>query len=214
MQFQKMLSFFVDIFYIILLLFSKPLKDSNIKQNPLQNVVLIPGFHATPKMFKSLKKHLEKNSYKVYLPYFQRQHSDINKMTSQLKAYLKKNKIKNCILIGHSLGGIIALNFAYKNQNAIKIITIGTPLKGATLEKFTPNITSIKQLNPNKQLIKQLSNIKIKQFYSIASSYDEIVPFNSTKHKSAEHITINSIGHLRLLFDKKVFNTITKIIKT
>lgn len=97
-------------------------------------------------VYNPIKKFFEKNGYKIkngdenveganffLFPYDWRQ--DISKSAKKLKEYVGDNlSDKNFILIGHSMGGLVALEYMRLTENSKKvkkIITLGMPYYGS-----------------------------------------------------------------------------------
>lgn len=105
-----------------------------------QAIFLFPGFTCTHEVFEDIKENLVKN-YELYafnfagfgevppidFPWFTQIKEDIEK-------YIKDNKIKNPIIIGHSLGGTLGLWLASDSVEFRKVIVIDAlPAMGALM---------------------------------------------------------------------------------
>ncbi|MFC1711470.1 alpha/beta fold hydrolase [Patescibacteria group bacterium] len=95
-----------------------------------KSIVILHGWKSNLKNWEELKKKLE-NKYKVYLPQLPGFGNnkltcpyDLNDYVLWIKNYLKKEKIKKPILIGHSFGGRIVIKLAATNSNISKAILI------------------------------------------------------------------------------------------
>ncbi|MES2622509.1 MAG: alpha/beta hydrolase, partial [Bacteroidota bacterium] len=92
-------------------------------------VVLIHGFVEDGTMWQGAAKALSKD-YKVIVPDlegFGKSELEVAKSKISMEYYaheiylmLKKEKVKECILLGHSMGGYVALHFAEKHPSLLK----------------------------------------------------------------------------------------------
>lgn len=90
-------------------------------------ILLIPGSDGNPSGFLNLARALEKEKIgPVYTVSFKQTDDDLIPATSTVEMI---NKIGNCILVGHSLGGVIALKAAQQNENVVGIVTLGSRIK-------------------------------------------------------------------------------------
>ena len=195
-------------------------KNKNVtKQTP---IVLLHGWFASNNEFIELKKRLHKLGYKVYMPNLGFHLEGIERITNKFHKYIKKRNLKNYILIGHSLGGIVGLYYMHKYNSSIKkVIAIGSPLNGTNISyvgffsKSTMQLTRksefIKKLN--KDLNNNLNKIDLKNIYSIGSINDPFVPRNSSFLKGANNISTNSVGHIALMFSEDVLRKVEAVVE-
>ena len=105
------------------------------KNNSKPPLLFIHGFRGAPSGVKEIAEQFPE--YKVFIPYIppsgeqSLKKYDIENYTDFLKAYIEKNKIKKPILIGHSMGSIIAAAFAEKYPKLIsnKLILLAPIVK-------------------------------------------------------------------------------------
>jgi triacylglycerol esterase/lipase EstA (alpha/beta hydrolase family) len=136
-----------------------------------------------------------------------------NDLEKKIHKVLKGTKQNEVILIGHSMGGLIASHFAMNasNKNLVKnVITIGSPLKGTSMARFGVGKCA-KEMRRGSSFIKDLhekmKNEKKINFYHIATRTDElVVPFNSAivLGEDNKHFVLDGLGHASLLYSKKV----------
>ena len=146
---------------------------------------------------------------------------------NQLIQKIIKNKHDNIILMGHSMGGIVAAKAAeeLKNKNirVISVITICSPLKGTPriIAPFQLLAKSLNEMMPESKFLVELEK-KIRQneissphainYLFISSSHDVICPADvcvipSTIFKSHH---VENEGHLSVMNSQQV----VKIINT
>jgi triacylglycerol lipase len=140
---------------------------------------------------------------------------DLDKM---VKKVLKETNGEEVILIGHSMGGLIASYFALnvaKKKSVNHVITLGTPLKGTYMARFGFGKCA-KEMSRDSSFIKELNekitNEKEINFYHIATKNDELViPYNSAilGDDEKKHLILNGVGHGSLLYSKRVNDKIS-----
>lgn len=92
----------------------------------MKTIVILHGWGSDLRRWLPLKKLLTNNSFKVFLP---RLPFNKSRSTDDYSVWLKQatQKIKSFILIGHSFGGQIAINFTAKYpQKVNKLILINS----------------------------------------------------------------------------------------
>jgi pimeloyl-ACP methyl ester carboxylesterase len=136
--------------------------------------------------------------------------------------YAKHNK--KIILIGHSIGGIVANEYIIKHapiKNLIAgIVTVASPLQGAPLLKYTNKI-----LNTKRHLYMTPGSIQLNGLYdnlknvislhprlTIGSHQDIVVPNMYSRYpvdiiglNNIKHITYSNYGHSTLLLNEDVW---------
>lgn len=203
-------------FYLVSLVLSYLISlDKNIKQNKKKTILLHGGWFSRGLFYILMKKRLENLGYKVYVPDYGYHFGRIEEIAGSLDKYIKGNKIKKFVFIGHSLGGLVGLYY-YKNykNNIIKFISIGTPFYGTWLARVSSVFSeSAKQMIPGSLFLKKLHKGRIaKNIYTLGSKHDQYVSVKSSQLRKDNHITIEGVGHLSLLFSNKVFQEIKKVL--
>lgn len=117
-----------------------------------------------------------------------------------------KLKAESFILIGHSMGGIIARNYVQNRGGAAYVsdmITLGSPHHGSKLAPFAVSPMG-RSLLPGSAFLKQFNKVTWPQqtrAVSIYTRYDNIVlPADSSKMQGAENVELDGMGHTGLLF--------------
>lgn len=130
------------------------------------------------------------------------------------------------ILVGHSLGGLIASRYAETHSDVKHVITIGTPFKGshiATLIKEQKEKYGLEQRDIDNELTVGSDSLKqiyteahnsdcngTIRYYNIRSTTDPLVPkYSTVVTKDPRRVfTLESTGHVGLLFMPKVWKKI------
>jgi predicted alpha/beta hydrolase family esterase len=92
----------------------------------MKKALMLHAWYSSPEdgWYPWLKKELEKKGYQVFLPDLPTMRSDLPKMELQLKKIDRTLSLdKNTVVIGHSLGGVLALRLA-ERRNFNKMILV------------------------------------------------------------------------------------------
>jgi len=144
-------------------------------------------------------------------------HSHAKRVEEKVKQIANETNTQELILIGHSMGGVVASYFALniaKENTITDIVTIASPLRGTFMANFGFGL-SAKEMKKNSEFILKLKEKIEKEndinFYHIATITDQLVrPYDSAligKNINREYI-VNGIGHASLLYSKKVSDKI------
>ncbi|HTB23928.1 MAG TPA: alpha/beta hydrolase [Puia sp.] len=120
---------------ILCLLFCKPILAQKIIPNPSFNVtrtgtgrpmILIPGLFCSGKVWDETVAHFKDRyeCFEITLPGFAGQppiqsDSILKTIVAQLADFIKLNNLKNPVIVGHSLGGFVALQLASSYPNLV-----------------------------------------------------------------------------------------------
>ncbi|MFO0743653.1 MAG: class I tRNA ligase family protein [Candidatus Paceibacterota bacterium] len=149
--------------------------DFEIKNEKL-NFVILHAFDNTPEssFYPWLKDELEKRGHLVVIP--ELPDSNDPKVYDQVEFILKNIKFdNNTVIIGHSLGGVVALKVLEKLSNPIKkTILVGSYLENNFIDENFPEYTFDWNFDFNK--IKSNS----KEFILLRDIEDNLVPQENT----------------------------------
>lgn len=136
----------------------------------------------------------------------------------------KKNITKDIILIGHSMGGLVAAYYAStinKDPNInITVVAISSPFQGAPLlrKKIISSILATnrhRQMTPRSQFLDDLhtsctqKNISVLTF---GSDQDIHVPNESAKVNDFNHFKTNGYGHFSIVSCEQIWRQIREYI--
>ncbi len=136
-----------------------------------QTIIFIPGFASSGEVWEETTTKFEKNftCYVLTMAGFAgvkpQSNPSFKQWSEQIVDFIKKEKINLPIVIGHSMGGGLALNIASKHPKLIKkiIVVDALPcLMALTNLSFTP-----KKENDCSVIVNQITSISDEQFYQM-----------------------------------------------
>ena len=184
-------------------------------------VFIIPGYFLTRTvilpLFLRFKRGGFENVYLLVLRPFSSSIKDLSeKLSVKVKQTLEMLGYERCIIVGHSVGGLVARYFIEKmggDKITLKCITLGTPHKGTktSVLLFGKNT---KDMLPSSKLIEELNQQKKGNYFCILSKLDaSIIPKDSAIITTSDYFEADSLGHFGMLFSEKVFLKIIEHIK-
>ena len=132
---------------------------------------------------------------------------------------LERHHAERVILVGHSLGGVVARYYleALGGKNKVShLVTIGSPHHGSYMAYFAPTRYA-RQLQPGSELLNELNTdesaplaYRTLCFYSTMDNL--IVPSHSAMLSRAENFAIYYSGHQSLLYNPRVIRHTAEFI--
>jgi len=148
----------------------------------------------------------------------------IEDYTDRLGQEIKKIQIhegqRKIKLIGHSMGGLVVLNYFFKNLSSVdSVVTISSPCQGTNMA-YLANGKCAKEMRPHSEFIDQLNqksknnpNCRILQ---IGLKHDLIVPLQSAFLEDIPKQNtkiIEEIGHADILMSDEMIDVLINEIK-
>ncbi len=191
------------------------------------SIVFLHGWLASHKFFSFMRSsRLAENYELIFLDFLGFGESDnpideslhtIESFAEQAGFVIEKLGIENPIIVAHSMGGIVALEYAQKNKTK-EIILFGPPLKERWLHKL---LVLFGRLGISRSIEAMVSKLKQKNFPEEVSklntqttilygekdywvNHDQDVLENLRKLKNVELIKLNC-GHIAAWSRKKMF---------
>ncbi len=203
---NPILQYLAEIWYTILYLWHAilgiftELEDS--PEGEKRPVVLVSGFLGRTLSWESMRKHLQENGHPVYVVPLGFQVGNIRRKSQILEDYLVQKDIKDCYIVGHSMGGLIASGLTYKGRDRVKKIFIsGTPVHGTYLAYIAPIFISAWQMMPGSKFLQEAVEIfgKLPNVQSVFSKKDQIViPSENSRLGHFDDVELPELGHLNL----------------
>lgn len=143
--------------------------------------------------------------------------------SDRVREYINQNiytkPTNRLILIGHSMGGLVAGLVAVHDPKVKAVVTLGTPWHGAPLLDYVINFPTFKttrhrQMMQNSSFLNNLRNAIDKKDHftilNIGSQYDIQVPkdYYFLSHSNAVHKELNGYGHSSMIMVPNVWKMI------
>ena len=165
----------------------------------IYKIIIIKGF---PGLWRheNLLEWLKENKLDASIIKFGLQIRKIDFYSNKLEKIINKNyKDRKIILLGFSMGGLIAVKFAQNNnwKNVEKIITFATPFKGTPKAVSYKLLGATRDMSPNSKLLKEISNSKIptNKLICVSGQSDDLVDNLGTFLPGSKHIILEVDGH-------------------
>lgn len=216
------LSFAIPVvFFTAFLRFWPKTKDQAGNSQP---ILLIHGYMDDASIWTVFRKRLETEGFSsIYTMNLGSIFDDLtsyqNRVLEKVEEIAQVTKREDLILIGHSLGGVVASLVALKKPSLIqKVITLGSPLKGAHLAIFGLG-KAVRQFKIGSKEIEELPE-KIKQeskvrFFHLATKTDEFVqPFDSALIEGHPCEVLKDTAHVSFPFSEKAFSIVSSWLES
>jgi pimeloyl-ACP methyl ester carboxylesterase len=176
-------------------------------------IVLIHGFVCNAGMWGALRKHLHERSFgRVFTvnldPLYLKMERSLADFEHKLRKILHDQNASEAILIGHSMGGVLARVFQQRHPELVyAAVSIGAPHAGTDLARLVSTIHS-GPLRPDSAWLLQFSHSQNAELrdqtllaLNIWSDADNIVfPQGNAALNSGNERKLCDIGHLHLAF--------------
>lgn len=118
----------------------------------------------------------------------------------RLGNFIAKRKIKSPFLLGTSVGGLVAVDYASRvNWNVSKVITVATPFAGLSVPSIGDIFPDVKELRPESEIIKQINELIIPEgkLVCIRGKEDESLNNNGKPPEGVQDIVLPYEGHAK-----------------
>lgn len=137
---------------------------------------------------------------------------DIN--GSRLANFIEGLEADRVFLVGHSMGGLVSRVAQHHLETKPEaIVTLGTPhygVRGADMAFFS---TSAREMAAGSHFLTNLNEIEAqKNLLCVSGKSDRLVPKESALHKCSNRVFHAEGGHLTMLYNHKVAETIKKYL--
>lgn len=202
--------------------FHKPV--GNLNGRP---ILLIHGYCNDGSVWNYMKYRLAKENigpiYSIDLGYpFHSIRDYAAKVQEKTIDICRETNRTDLVLIGHSMGGLVASLYATevaRAETVTDVITIGSPLGGTRVAKIGigPNAKEMECSSELlSQLYKSIANERFARFYHIGTNTDQLViPAQSAllKKDPSREFLFEDIGHASMLFSPRVSSLIALWLK-
>ncbi len=183
-------------------------------------VILLTGLSLRWSFLQHLGDRISRAGHPVYaIPNLRRNFISVSESAQFTREVIEEHDLKRVIIVSHSKGGIIGkylLAHFNKDKRIHTVIAVATPFSGSRLARMIPH-RAIREMLPDSRLIKELQAKKAvnKNIISIIPEFDNHIWAEEGSYlKGARNIKVQVRGHHRIVFDKKVEDTIMKTLST
>ncbi len=192
------------------------------KEKPV--VALIHGYLSSPTIFWLMRWRLKRNGIPnvVTFGYKSIGGESIEKYGELLRDFMlalrAETGARETVLMGHSLGGLIAHEYAAKQASEGEmrgIVALGSPFHGSRLAAMAITTMGM-SLRPANPIFAEIVRRGIDTpFLAVYSRYDQFVlPYTNSEHPLADkNIEVNGCGHSGFYFNGKVFKITLEWLK-
>ena len=116
------------------------------------------------------------------------------------------------VVIGHSMGGLVAEHAAALGAPIDGVVTIGTPHQGHNLSRFGP-LPVMREMGTNSAYLRGVAAIPGERppILVITAAKDRLVPKSATRPNRPHTLReVPNVGHLGVIFDQSTADTIMK----
>jgi len=182
-----------------------------------EKIVFLHGWLFENWLYILIKRKIEKTGQTVIMPDLGPCLEDVNEIVVNLERFIEDSLLKDFVLMGHSLGGIIALLYEKRNPGkAKKIIAINSPFGGSPFIFWGSLFSkSAQQIMPGSQFLRRLTEDPSafkSDVFCFYAEFDELMSKESAQLSFAKNIKINSMGHILSLYSESFIDSLKKIL--
>ncbi len=165
-----------------------------------KNVIILHGLYGASDNWVRIAKGINQD-YSVYLPDHRNHgnspHSNefnYDVLVEDLNNFINENKIENPILIGHSMGGKVAMNYNNKYAKKLKKLII--------IDIAPKNYSNKIKTDFHKQILETISQLDLTNYKNRAELKDEVEKLVSEKRHL--HLILKNIRRTETAFEWKM----------
>ncbi|MDT8442791.1 MAG: alpha/beta fold hydrolase [Desulfuromonadales bacterium] len=185
-------------------------------------VILLHGLFQNRSCLTWLQYRLKSAGYRQIISINTPPWRDLESLTEELAKRVDelriRLKVEKVILVGHSMGGIIARNYVQNRggaANVLGMITLGSPHYGSKLAPFAVSSMG-KSLLPGSEFLLNFNKgawPQVTKAIAIYTRYDNIVlPADYGKMAGAKIVELDGMGHTSLLFHPKALQAVVEAV--
>jgi len=165
-----------------------------------------------------LRRRGLRNVFAINLPPWHGLENLTERVAEKVEELRRTTGSDQVLLVGHSMGGMIARNFMHLGgaDQVAGCILLGTPNCGSKLAPFS--VTDLgRLLLPGSEFLQRLAEAPLPagvRLTAIYSRHDNmVIPFESALLPGAENIELNGMGHMGLLYHPLAFEYLVDALK-
>jgi pimeloyl-ACP methyl ester carboxylesterase len=116
------------------------------------------------------------------------------------------------VVVGHSMGGLVAEHAGALGAPIDALVTIGTPHRGHSLSRFGP-LRVMREMGTNSSYLKSVQAIPEPRppILVITAAKDRLVPKSASRpNRPHTFLEVPNVGHLGVIFDQSAADAILK----
>lgn len=175
-------------------------------------VIIIPGIYERWEFMNPVVRLVAAQGYPVHiiegLGY---NRGTVEEMAAEVRAYVAEHKLRGCIIVAHSKGGLIGKYLLGEDSELFKgMVAISTPFSGSWYAQFLP-LPALRMFLPSAPILELLrQNVTAnRNIVSVYAAFDPHIPEGSFL-KGAKNIRLPTHGHFRILKNRHVHEIIVK----
>lgn len=188
------------------------------KQTPL---VLVHGYGCSRGVWWLLRRRLEKAGFTVATLSLAPPYTSIGKLVpllyQRIEAVCQATGSQQVTLIGHSMGGLVCRSYLARHGIARvnRLITLATPHQGSEMARYGIG-QNAREMEPGSRWLTDLAGESVKiAAASLRNPYDNyVMPQDNQKLPGAQDIATPAVGHLAMLFDRRIAQQLIELLKT
>ena len=185
-------------------LLSEKIVHKKGKHGPLIVVGGVAGFWS----YKHLFPYLIERDVEFYVVDFSWKGGSIDEYTETLRKFIAKHNIRNFVLVGYSMGGLVVTRFLQKYDSKIlkKVISLGAPYYGNWMSSVFFWNKTYRDMLPSSHIVHELKNYKPPKdkLVCVYSPKDQYIATGNAVLHGSEAIEISVPGHNRFLQSHKL----------
>jgi len=199
-----------------LLDFLRPLPDH--PQGHRRPVVLVSGLMGACASWKAMRAALIARGHPVYIARTGTSLKSILLRTRVLCRFLEARGLSGCCVLGHSMGGLVALCALAETDRIARVITLGTPFRGTWLAPLLPVFPSVLQVIPGSRFLRRVAMLiaeHASKLHPCVARFDEVVlQASSASCGLPEHTRMPALGHCNIFMEYTCTETVCRLLET
>ena len=180
-------------------------------------VVLVHGYSCSRAAWWCLRRRLLAAGLSVATLSLEPIYADLDRylplLTQRIDAVLAQTGARQVVLVGHSMGGLVARAWLAQHGGARvrQLITLGTPHGGTRLAHFGLG-RNARQMEPGSAWLKALGSppVEVLTVYSVHDNY--VAPFERLRLPGARRVELVGLGHIAMLYSSQVAEVLIRAL--
>ena len=185
-----------------------------------QPVLLVHGYGCSRGVWWLLRRRLAAAGHRVATVSLVPPYASIDQLVPQLQqrieAVCAASGARQVTLIAHSMGGLVCRAYLARhgNQQVSRLITLATPHQGSELSRIGLG-QNAREMTIGSAWLRDLAAAELTvPTLSLRNPYDNYaMPQDNQRLPGAEDIELPPVGHIAMLYDRRVANLLLDLLK-